>query len=174
MRLLLDSNAYSQVMRGWAQIADLVRRSEEILLRPSWFGELIYGFRRGSCFERNAAGIRSFLESPYVFFVPMGLATADRYSRIAVSLRAKVCPIPSNDVSIAADGELVDLFEAARYAGTTSSVTSPDTACKSRTGGGIVLAIFGWKTTLTEYRKCRRDYGKSSSTKSKSKNSENS
>ena len=35
-------------------------------------------------------------------FVPVGPVTADRYSRIATSLRAKGNPIPTNDVWIAA------------------------------------------------------------------------
>ena len=65
-------------------------------------GELLYGFRSGSRFERNAAGLRSFLDNPYVSLVPVGLVTADRYSRIAAALRAKGRPIPTNDVWIAA------------------------------------------------------------------------
>ena len=65
-------------------------------------GELLYGFRGGSRFERNAADLRSFLNNPYVSFVPVGPVTADPYSRIAAALRAKGSPIPSNDVWIAA------------------------------------------------------------------------
>ena len=48
------------------------------------------------------AELRSFLSSPYVTLVPVGLVTADRYSRIAQALRAKGRPIPTNDVWIAA------------------------------------------------------------------------
>ena len=68
MRLLLDSNVYSQVMRGQAQVADLVWKAEEVLLSASVVGELMYGFRRGSRFERNAAGLGSIPKSPYVSF----------------------------------------------------------------------------------------------------------
>ena len=102
MRVLLDSNAYSMLMRGHEQVAELVRSSEEILLSAVVIGELMYGFRRGSRFERNIADLRSFLDSPYVSFVGVGQVTADRYSRIAASLRAKGRPIPTNDVWIAA------------------------------------------------------------------------
>ena len=62
----------------------------------------MYGFRRGTQFERNAAGLRTFLESPYSSFVDVGPVTADRYSRIAAALRVKGRPIPTNDVWIAA------------------------------------------------------------------------
>ena len=102
MRVLLDSNAYSLLMRGHEQVAELVRRAAEVLLSATVVGELMYGFRRGSYFERNVADLRSFLNSPYVSFVAVGQVTADRYSRIAASLRMKGRPIPTNDVWIAA------------------------------------------------------------------------
>ena len=65
-------------------------------------GELLYGFRQGPRLEQNLAELRSFLDRPYVSFVPVGPVTADRYSRIMASLRAKGQPIPTNDVWIAA------------------------------------------------------------------------
>lgn len=102
MRILLDSNAYSMFMRGHEQVAELVRGAEEVLLSAIVVGELMYGFRWGSQFDRNAVDLRSFLESPYVSFVSVGRTTADRYSRIAASLRAKGRPIPTNDIWIAA------------------------------------------------------------------------
>ena len=102
MRVLLDSNAYSMLMRGHEQVAEIVRSSEEILLSAVVVGELMYGFRRGSRFERNIADLWSFLDNPYVSFVGVGQVTADRYSRIAASLRAKGRPIPTNDIWIAA------------------------------------------------------------------------
>ena len=46
--------------------------------------------------------LRSFLDRPYVSFVPIGPVTADRYSRIMESLRARGIQIPTNDVWIAA------------------------------------------------------------------------
>ena len=102
MRILLDSNAYSLLMRGHEQVAEIVRRSENVLLSAVVVGELMYGFRWGAHFDRNASDLRSFLGSPYVSFVPVGPITADRYSRIAASLRAKGRPIPTNDIWIAA------------------------------------------------------------------------
>ena len=98
MRILLDSNGYSRLMRGDSQTAAVVREATEILMSAVVIGELLYGFRNGSRFERNAADLRSFLDNPYVSFVPVGPVTADRYSRIAAALRAKGNPIPTNDV----------------------------------------------------------------------------
>ena len=102
MRVLLDSNAYSQLMRGREQVSRIVRGAEEVLLSAVVLGELMYGFRHGSRYERNARAMRTFLDNPYVSLVPVGETTADRYSRIAASLRAKGRPIPTNDVWIAA------------------------------------------------------------------------
>ena len=102
MRLLLDSNAYSLLMRGHERAAELVRNAEELLFSAVVVGELMYGFRAGSRFERNVADLRSFLESPYSTLVKVGQTTADRYSRIAAALKGKGRPIPTNDVWIAA------------------------------------------------------------------------
>ena len=102
MRVLLDSNAYSRLMRGDEQTAAVVRGATDIRISAVVVGELLYGFRNGSRFERNAAGLRSFLDNPHASFVPVGAITADRYSRIAAALRAKGSPIPANDVWIAA------------------------------------------------------------------------
>ena len=102
MRVLLDSNTYSRLMRGDEQTAAVVRDATEILMSAVVIGELLYGFRHGSRFDRNATDLRSFLDNPYVSFVPVGPVTADRYSRIAAGLRAKGNPIPTNDVWIGA------------------------------------------------------------------------
>ncbi|MCZ0934416.1 MAG: type II toxin-antitoxin system VapC family toxin [Gemmatimonadetes bacterium] len=102
LRVLLDSNAYVQLMRGSEKAAGIVRRAEEVLLSTVVLGELLYGFRHGSRYERNARALRAFLDNPYVTVVPVGETTADRYSRIAAALRAKGRPIPTNDIWIAA------------------------------------------------------------------------
>ena len=102
MRLLLDSNAYSGFMRGNHEVRDLILEAEEVLLSAVVVGEQLYGFRQGARFEQNLAELRSFLQRPYVSFVPVGPVTADRYSRVMTALRAKGRPIPTNDVWIAA------------------------------------------------------------------------
>ena len=79
-----------------------MRRAEEIVFSAVVVGELMYGFRRGTHFERNAADLRTFLDSPCSSFVEVGPVTADRYARIAAALRAKGRPIPTNDVWLAA------------------------------------------------------------------------
>lgn len=102
MKILLDTNAYSALMRGHAEVAARVRQAECIYVSTIVAGELIFGFRNGSRFDSNMAEFESFLGNPYVELMPVTLATADRFSRIALSLQRKGIPIPTNDIWIAA------------------------------------------------------------------------
>ena len=102
MRILLDSNAYSNLKRGHHGVAGLVRDAERILVSHVVIGELLYGFRNGSRSERNIRELHAFLDNPYVSIAAMSLTTADRYARIATALRARGRPIPTNDIWIAA------------------------------------------------------------------------
>ena len=102
MRVLLDTSAYSALMRGHREVAALVRRTEGVLLSCVVAGELLYGFRNGSRFEENAARLEAFLANPFVTALPVTLDTADRFGRIAASLRRRGEPIPTNDIWIAA------------------------------------------------------------------------
>ncbi len=102
MRILLDSNAYSQWKRGHARVAGVVRSSSEIVLPLVVVGELLYGFRHGSRTEENVRELHMFMDDRRVSVVGMTMTTADRYARIAVNLRSKGRPIPTNDIWIAA------------------------------------------------------------------------
>jgi tRNA(fMet)-specific endonuclease VapC len=102
VRLLLDTNAYSALKRGHPAAADLVRRSEEVLFSTVVAGELLYGFRCGNRFERNRQELDEFMANPFVKVVPVTMATADRFSRVAAALRKRGTPIPVNDIWVAA------------------------------------------------------------------------
>ena len=102
MKILLDTNAYSALKRGHAEVADRVRRAEEVILSVVVIGELLLGFRLGTRLRKNVAELEAFLDSPYVTLLPVTLTSADRFARITVALRAKGRPIPTNDVWIAA------------------------------------------------------------------------
>lgn len=102
MKLLLDTNAYSALARGEADLAGRVRRAQKVLVSSIVAGELLHGFRRGNRYEANRQQLDGFLGRSFVELVPVGLATADRFARIMTALRAKGRPIPSNDVWIAA------------------------------------------------------------------------
>ena len=102
MRLLLDTSAYSEMRRGHPEVVGLVRRASRILLSPIVLGELLFGFRLGRRYEQNVEELEAFLESPFVEVVPTTAVTADRFARVAASLRRKGRPLPTNDIWIAA------------------------------------------------------------------------
>ena len=102
MTILLDTNAYSALLRGHDEVADRVRRAERVVFSTVVAGELLLGFRLGTRLKKNMAELDAFLENPYVSLVPVTLITADRFARIAAALRVKGRPIPTNDIWIAA------------------------------------------------------------------------
>lgn len=102
MKVLLDTNAYSNLARGHPPIADRVRQAEAVLLSAVVVGELLGGFRRGTRFHDNLAGLQRFLAQPEVYLLPVTWITADRYGRIYAALRRRGKPIPTNDMWIAA------------------------------------------------------------------------
>jgi predicted nucleic acid-binding protein len=102
MRVVLDTNVYSALMKGHVGVAERVRRAEQVLFSAIVVGELLFGFRAGTRYERNLEELESFLSHPMVEFLVVSKITADRFGRIASSLRKKGKPIPTNDIWIAA------------------------------------------------------------------------
>lgn len=102
MRILLDTNAYSALMRGSAAAAAAVRRAERVYLSSIVAGELMFGFRDGAFYARNRAQLESFLANRFVEFLAVTFDTADRFGLICAALKRKGKPIPSNDIWIAA------------------------------------------------------------------------
>ena len=102
MKLLLDTNAYSDFMRGHEAVIQHVRNAELLLMSPFVIGELLFGFRNGKFFDRNREQLDRFMEKSVVELLPVTLSTSDRYSRIVMDLRQKGRPIPTNDIWIAA------------------------------------------------------------------------
>jgi tRNA(fMet)-specific endonuclease VapC len=102
VRIALDTNAYSALLRGDDATAKLVRSAERVHVCSVVLGELLYGFRCGARFTRNWELLEQFLANPYVQLDAVTLATADRYGRIASALRTQGTPLPQNDIWIAA------------------------------------------------------------------------
>jgi len=102
MRVLLDTNAYSEFRCGHAGVAEAVRAADEVLFSAVVAGELLHGFRRGSRYQKNRAELDAFLADPLVMFVPVTLDTAERFARVAADLAGRGTPIPTNGIWIAA------------------------------------------------------------------------
>ncbi len=102
MKVLLDTNAYSALVRGHREVVAHVRFAREALMSVIVVGELLQGFRQGDRFEQNTHRLERFLNTRFATLLPVTYATADRFSQIAASLRKRGKPIPSNDMWIAA------------------------------------------------------------------------
>lgn len=102
MKVLLDTNAYSSLMRGRPEVLHVLERTEQVLMSAVVVGELMYGFRHGRKFAENAEQLDEFIAEPFVTFLPVSRATSNRFGQVAAELRRKGKPIPQNDVWIAA------------------------------------------------------------------------
>jgi len=102
VKLLLDTSAYSALLRGHQQVLDVMRRSETVAVPAIVLGELHSGFRQGTRLAENTAQLSQFLSKPSVRVLDVTEETALRYAEVDVFLRKKGRPIPRNDVWIAA------------------------------------------------------------------------
>ena len=102
MKIVLDTSAYVGFKRGIDEIVDIIVHSDSILISPIVLGELMFGFRNGTKYKKNMAGLNEFINHEAVNLTQIGEITSDRYSRIALQLKKQGTPIPTNDIWIAA------------------------------------------------------------------------
>ena len=102
MKLLLDTSAYSALMRGNKEVAHRVRSAEMLYFSSIVAGELLYGFRHGTRYLQNRTQLEAFLASPHVHFLPVTFTTSDRFGLVAADLHKRGTPLPANDIWIAA------------------------------------------------------------------------
>jgi predicted nucleic acid-binding protein len=101
-RILLDTSAYSKLMRGCKEVADLLDGADEVYLPAVVIGELLAGFKKGNSEQRNKDILNRFQEVSRVFTLPLDEDTAERYAVILDFLRVQGSPVPTNDLWIAA------------------------------------------------------------------------
>lgn len=102
MNLIIDTNAYVGFKVNHVELVEYLSQADLIIVSPIVLGELLFGFRNGSQFDRNMEELNQFLSHEAVELIQLTNITADRYSRIATQLKHSGTPIPSNDIWIAA------------------------------------------------------------------------
>lgn len=102
MKLCLDTNAYSRLMRGHAPLRDLLETAEQVLIPATVLGELHAGFAQGSRAKTNQQQLRDFLSEPGVEILPIDADIAERYGLLVAHLSRQGTPLPTNDIWIAA------------------------------------------------------------------------
>lgn len=101
-KVLLDTNAYTGLLRGDDAVLDVLGRAETVFMSIFVLGELYAGFRGGSREAGNRRQLDDFLGRPTVRVLNATLETAGIFAAIRRRLREAGTPIPINDVWIAA------------------------------------------------------------------------
>ena len=101
MNIALDTNAYSDFMRGVARRVETVRAARSIAVPLIVLGELRAGFAAGNQESTNAANLQRFLSSSRVSVLLPDELTTHHYAQLYLQLRDKGAFIPTNDLWIA-------------------------------------------------------------------------
>ncbi len=102
MRLALDTNRYTDLVRGDPHVAESVESADEVWLPFVVLAELRAGFSLGTKGAQNEAALRRFLFKPSVEVLYADEQTTHHYASVYRQLRLQGTPIPTNDMWIAA------------------------------------------------------------------------
>ena len=103
MKIVLDTNVYSDFAEGLPEVVDILATSGEHLLMPSIvLGELSYGFMKGSRRDLNENKLLQIIDQLKMEIITVDQHVARKYGIIYNSLVKKGKKIPINDVWIAA------------------------------------------------------------------------
>jgi predicted nucleic acid-binding protein len=102
MRYVLDTTAYSELLRGNKKVAELLEHATEILFPHVVMAELGYGFRLGSRQAENEKLLSRFVASKKVRILLPDNATTDYFVNIAVFAHKKGVQLSTHDIWIAA------------------------------------------------------------------------
>jgi len=102
MRLLLDTNRYTDFVRGEPAAVKAVQDATKIFIPFIVLGELRAGFMAGSRARENQAMLTRILQRPTVSTLYADSETTHHYASVYLQLRHQGTPIPTNDLWIAA------------------------------------------------------------------------
>ncbi len=102
MRLLIDTNRYSDMDEGDPEVVQRFESAKELWLPIIVLGELFAGFELGNRKDLNEKQLKDFIERLSVVLLHLDETTARYYGEIFRVLRLHGTPIPTNDIWIAA------------------------------------------------------------------------
>lgn len=103
MTTLIDTNAYSALMKGEEQVASFLDHADVVYLSVIVAGELLAGFKGSRKERENTLLLTDFIESGgKTVVLPAVYETSQRFALIKDALKKKGTPIPLNDIWIAA------------------------------------------------------------------------
>lgn len=103
MKLVLDTNIYSDYAEGVTETVDfMATQGEQIYLPSVVIGELHFGFMKGRRQRFNEKKLKQFIDLLNVDVINVNADVARKYAVIYLSLQKNGTKIPINDVWIAA------------------------------------------------------------------------
>ncbi len=103
MKLVLDTNAYSDYAKGVKETVDfMATQGEQIYLPSVVMGELHFGFMKGRRRRFNEKKLKQFIDLLNVEVINVNTDVARKYAIIYLFLQKIGKKIPINDVWIAA------------------------------------------------------------------------
>lgn len=102
VRLALDTNRLTDLLRGDEVVAHLVATAERVFVPFIVLGELRAGFSLGTQGAANELAVRGLLGKTGVELLLPTEATTHHYAQLYRQLRERGTPIPTNDLWIAA------------------------------------------------------------------------
>ena len=102
MRIAIDTNRYSDLVRGDGVVAEVVSSADEVVIPLVVVAELRAGFAAGTRSTQNESVLRRFLTQPGVSVLCPDEQTSFHYASVYSQLRRAGTPIPTNDLWIAA------------------------------------------------------------------------
>lgn len=102
MRLVLDTNRYTDLSTPIDEVADTIAEADEVFIPFVVLAELYYGFRKGSRRQANERKLREFLAQPSVRPLFPDQKTVELCADLRMQLHRQGTPIPPHDLWIAA------------------------------------------------------------------------
>ena len=102
VRVALDTNRLTDLLRGDTELADFLGTCEEVWIPLFLLAEIKAGFHGGNQRHGNEIALQRFLAKKTVDVLLPGRETAEQWARLFVQLRRAGTPIPDADLWIAA------------------------------------------------------------------------
>ena len=101
-KILLDTNAYSALLKGDGKILDAIGEADIVFVSVIVLGELYAGFCGGVKEAENKRTLNDFLSKPTVRILSVSKETAEIFGVVKQQMKSAGTPVPINDIWIAA------------------------------------------------------------------------
>ncbi len=101
-KIVIDTNAFSQLMSGSTRVLDILSEAEVVYISIFVLGELYTGFKGGRKEKSNLDILNKFLGKSSVKILNATRETAEFFAFVKDNLKRQGKPLPINDIWIAA------------------------------------------------------------------------